>query len=64
MEAEIAQAGVALVMITLCGGNIFLLLSMKTAIRSQTKRIDALSESLKKKSEGAVPKKSPRLRQK
>lgn len=66
METEIAQAGVALVMVTLCGGNILLLLNIKTAIRNQAKRIETLNDSLKikKKSEGVVLKKSPKLRQK
>jgi hypothetical protein len=51
MGADLIQAGIALVIVALCGGNIFLLMSMKAAIRSQTKRIDLLGESLKKKSE-------------
>ena len=50
METEAAdwiQAGIALVITSLCGGNIWLLISIKNAIWGQTKRINALSESLK-----------------
>ena len=57
MEADVVQAGVALVMITLCGGNIFLLMGIKAVIRSQTKRIDSLRELVRAHYEVA-PKKS------
>ena len=62
MEADVVQAGVALIMITLCGGNIFLLMGIKAVIRSQTKRIDALRDSIHKKIEGPAIKKSPKTR--
>ena len=51
MGADWIQAGIALVITALCGVNIFLLISTKAAIRAQTKQIDALGESLKKKGE-------------
>ena len=51
MDADWIQAGIALVITALCGGNIWLLMSIKSAIWSQTKRINALSESLKRTSE-------------
>ena len=57
MEADVVQAGVALVMISLCGGNIFLLMGIKAVIRSQTKRIDSLRELVRAHYEVA-PKKS------
>ena len=47
MDAEVIQAGIALVITALCGGNIWLLVSIKNAIWGQTKRINALSDSLK-----------------
>ena len=51
MDADIIQAGIALIIVALAGGNIWLLIGIKAAIRHQTKRINALSESLKKSSE-------------
>jgi len=51
MDADIIQAGIALIIVALAGGNIWLLMSIKSAIWSQTKRINALSESLKRTSE-------------
>jgi len=57
MEAEIAQAGIALVIIALCGGNIFLLMGIKAVIQRQTKRIDSLRELVRAHYEVA-PKKS------
>ena len=51
MDAEQIQAGIAVVIVGLCGCNIYLLMSIKAAIRSQTKRVNALSESLKKANE-------------
>ena len=51
MDADWIQAGIALVITALCGSNIWLLMSIKGAIWSQTKRIHALSESLKKANE-------------
>ena len=51
METETIQAGIALIIVALAGGNIWLLMSIKSAIWSQTKRINALSESLKRTSE-------------
>ena len=47
MGAELIQAGIALVITALCGVNIWLLISIKNAIWGQTKRINALVESLK-----------------
>ena len=47
MDADWIQAGIALVITVLCGGNIWLLISIKNAIWGQTKRINALVESLK-----------------
>tara|TARA_R110002012_G_scaffold211141_1_gene381908 strand:+ start:132 stop:311 length:180 start_codon:yes stop_codon:yes gene_type:complete len=51
MDADIIQAGIALIIVALAGSNIWLLMSIKSAIWSQTKRINALSESLKRTSE-------------
>jgi len=51
MDAEQIQAGIAVVIVGLCGCNIYLLMSIKAAIRHQTKRINALSESFRKSSE-------------
>ena len=51
MDADWIQAGIAIVITALCGSNIWLLLSIRSAIFSQTKRINALSESLKKANE-------------
>ena len=47
MGAELIQAGIALVITALCGVNIWLLISIKNAIWGQTKRSNALTESLK-----------------
>ena len=51
MDADIIQAGIALIIIALAGSNIWLLVGIKGAIWSQTKRINALSELLKKSGE-------------
>tara|TARA_R110002110_G_scaffold26404_2_gene97136 strand:- start:1111 stop:1287 length:177 start_codon:yes stop_codon:yes gene_type:complete len=48
MDADIIQAGIALIIIALAGSNIWLLVGIKGAIWSQTKRINALSELLKR----------------
>ena len=51
MDTETIQGGIALIIVALAGSNIWLLVGIKSAIWSQTKRINALSESLKKSSE-------------
>ena len=51
MDTETIQAGIALIIVALAGGNIWLLIGIKAAIRSQAKRINSLSESLKKANE-------------
>ena len=52
MDADLIQAGIALIIIALAGSNIWLLVGIKGAIWSQTKRINALSELLKKSEVG------------
>ena len=56
MDADIIQAGIALIIIALAGSNIWLLVGIKGAIWSQTKRINALSELLKKSEVGGSKK--------
>jgi hypothetical protein len=54
METDAAdwiQAGIALAITALCGGNIWLLIGIKGAIWNQTKRINALSDALKRANE-------------
>jgi len=51
MDADLIQAGIALIIIALAGSNIWLLVGIKGAIWSQTKRINALSDALKRTSE-------------
>jgi len=46
-------------MISLCGGNIFLLMGIKAVIRSQTKRIDSLRELVRAHYEVAPKKPRP-----
>jgi hypothetical protein len=56
MDADLIQAGIALIIIALAGSNIWLLVGIKGAIWSQTKRINALSELLKKSEVGGSKK--------
>ena len=56
MDADLNQAGIALIIIALAGSNIWLLVGIKGAIWSQTKRINALSELLKKSEVGGSKK--------
>ena len=51
MGTETIQAGIALIIVALAGGNIWLLIGLKAAIRSQAKRINSWSEALKKANE-------------
>ena len=51
MDADLIQAGIALIIIALAGSNIWLLITIKSAIWGQSKRIGALSDALKRTSE-------------
>ena len=56
MDADLIHAGIALIIIAVAGSNIWLLGGSKGAIWSQTKRINALSELLKKSEVGGSKK--------